>query len=145
MSIADIMREHVVTASPDELVDEVAGKLADVGVGCVVIVEGSRPVGIVTDRDISVRLDANWADPRALTIDEAMTTDLVTADVDSSVLEVARTMGEAGVRRIPIVDEGDLVGIVTQDDLIVLLSKELHQLAVTIEDESPPTAWGRAY
>lgn len=145
MTASDIMREHVVTAPPDELVDAVAGEMLDAHVGCTVIVEGDRPVGIVTDRDICVRLDANWAPTRDVTVDEVMTTDVVTAAPDDGVLELTRTMTEHDVRRLPIVDDGELVGIVTQDDLIVLLSEELQNLAGTVDAESPPAEWGRAY
>lgn len=145
MTGTEIMREHVITANPDDLVDEVAGKLNDAHVGCAVVVEGEQPVGIVTDRDICVRLDANWAPTRDMTVSEVMSTDLVTADVGADVLELSRTMAEQGVRRLPLVDDGELVGIVTQDDLLILLSEELNNLAGTVEAESPPADWGRAY
>lgn len=141
----DIMREHVITATPDDLVDAVAAELCDAHVGCAVVMEGERPVGIVTDRDICVRLDANWAPTRDVTVSEVMTTDLVTAAPDESVLELSRTMTDNGVRRLPVVDDGKLVGIVTQDDLLMLLSEELKNLAGTVEAESPPAEWGRAY
>lgn len=145
MSVSDIMRKHVVTARPEALVDDIAGELCDTDVGSVVVVEDSRPIGIITDRDISVRLDANWADARKATVKEVMTPDPVTVDTDASILEISRTMADHGVRRIPIVDDDELVGIITQDDLIVLLSKELEKIAGTIQAESPPEEWGRAY
>lgn len=145
MTAAEIMREHVITARPDDLVDSVAAELCDAHVGCAVVVEGDRPVGIVTDRDICTRLDANWAPTRDVTVGEVMTTDVVTAGPEASVLDLSRTMAEHGVRRLPVVDDGRLVGIVTQDDLLVLLSRELHHLAGIVEEESPPAEWGRAY
>ncbi len=145
MPAEEIMREHVITAAPDDLVDDVAAELCDVHVGCAVVVEDGRPVGIVTDRDITVRLDANWAHTRDMTIGEMMSTDLVTVGPEASILELSRTMADHGVRRLPVVDGDELAGIVTQDDLLVLLSEELGNLAGTVEAESPPSDWGRAY
>lgn len=145
MPASEIMRDHVITATPETLVDDVAAELSDAHVGCAVIVEDERPVGIVTDRDVCVRLDANWVHTRHTTVDEMMSTDLVTAEVDASILELSRTMAEHEIRRLPILDDGELVGIVTQDDLLVLLSEELDNLAGTVEAESPPAEWGRVY
>lgn len=61
MNATDVMREHVITAAPEDLVDDVAGKLHDTHVGCAVLLEDDPPVGIVTDRDVCVRADSNWA------------------------------------------------------------------------------------
>lgn len=145
MTATEIMREHVITARPDDLVGSVAAELCDASVGCAVVVEGDRPVGILTDRDISTRLDANWVATKDVAVGEVMSTDLVTTGRDASVLDLSRTMAEHGVRRLPVVDDGRLVGIVTQDDLLVLLSRELHHLAGIVDAESPPAEWGRAY
>lgn len=145
MTVETVMRTHVVTARPDDLVDNVAGKLNDVNVGSVVVVDDDRPVGIVTDRDISVRLDANWTNTRNVTVEEVMSTDLVTLEPETTVIEACRTMAEHSIRRVPIVDDDELLGIVTQDDLLVMLAEEIENLAEVVENESPPKEWGRTY
>ena len=138
MTIADIMREDVVTASPDTPVSEVATTMRDETVGSVVVVEGDAPVGLVTDRDIAVRIAADALDATEMTARDMMTEDPETVDVDTGILELCNAMHDAGVRRMPVVDGGDLAGIVTLDDLTVLLSGELEQLAGVIQSESPP-------
>lgn len=80
-----------------------------------------------------------------MTVDEVMTTELLMVDVDDGIFERSRTIAENHVRRLPAVDQGELVGIVTQDDLIVVLSEEMGNLARAVEAESPPLEWDRAY
>jgi CBS domain-containing protein len=138
MTIADIMREDVVTASPDTPVSEVATTMRDETVGSVVVVEGDAPVGLVTDRDIAVRIAADALDSTEMTARQMMTEDPVTVDVDTGILELCNAMHDEGVRRMPVVDGDDLAGIVTLDDLTVLLSGELQELAGVIQSESPP-------
>ncbi|MFB6102507.1 MAG: CBS domain-containing protein [Haloplanus sp.] len=131
------MREDVVTASPDTPVYEIAIEMRTENVGSVVVVEDDIPVGLVTDRDIAVRIAADMLDAEEMTARNVMTGNPVTVDVDTGVFELCNTMCEEGVRRIPVVDEGDLAGIVTFDDLIVLLTGELGTLAGAVESESP--------
>lgn len=138
MTIADIMREDVVTTSPDTPVNEVATTMRDETVGSVVVVEDDAPVGLVTDRDIAVRIAADALDSTEMTARQMMTEDPVTVDVDTGILELCNAMHDEGVRRMPVVDGDDLVGIVTLDDLTVLLSGELGELAGVIQSESPP-------
>lgn len=145
MTLHDIMRRHVVTASRDDIIDEVASELSDTHIGCVVVLDDGEPVGILTDRDISIGLDANWVDTSRMTVGELATKHLVTVDVDTGLLELSELMNEHGVRRLPVMDDGELVGIVSQDDLIVHLSKILNNLAGIVQTESPPELWGRAY
>jgi CBS domain-containing protein len=138
MTIDDIMRGDVVTTAPDTPVNEVATTMRDETVGSVVVVEDDAPVGLVTDRDIAVRIAADALDSTEMTARQMMTEDPVTVDVDTGILELCNAMHDEGVRRMPVVDGGDLVGIVTLDDLTVLLSGELEQLAGVIRSESPP-------
>jgi CBS domain-containing protein len=137
MTVADLMREDVVTASPETPVNEVATAMRDENVGSVVVVADDAPVGLVTDRDIAVRIAADQLDAGEMTAKNMMTEDPVTVEVDTGVFELCATMCEAGVRRMPVVDDGALAGIVTLDDLTVLLTSELGNLAGVIEAESP--------
>lgn len=138
MTVADLMREDVVTASRETPINEVATAMREETVGSVVIVEDDVPVGLVTDRDVAVRIAADRLDAGEMPAENVMTEDPVTVDVDTGVFELCATMGEEGVRRMPVVDDGYLAGIVTLDDLSVLLTDELGNLAGVIEAESPP-------
>jgi len=138
MTVADLMRKEVVTTSPETPVNEVATAMRDENVGSAVVVEDNIPAGLVTDRDIAVRVAADQLDPAAMPAENIMTEDPVTVDVDTGVFELCSRMCEEGVRRMPVVDDGELAGIITLDDLTVLLTGELRNLAGVIEAESPP-------
>ena len=138
MTVADVMRTDVVTAPPETSVTVVATELREENVGSAVIVENGRPVGVVTDRDIAVRIAADNLDPTQMTAGDVMTEDPATVAVDTGVMELCAAMSEASVRRMPVVDGDELAGIITLDDLSVLLAGELGSLAGVIEAESPP-------
>ncbi|WP_225334099.1 CBS domain-containing protein [Halomicrobium urmianum] len=137
--IRSIVRENVVTAAPDAPVSDVATLMDEEDVGSVIVVEDDRPVGIVTDRDVAVKVVARREDPADVTAEDVMTGDVVTVPLDAGIFEVIRTMQDESVRRIPAVDEdGRLAGIVAFDDFVVLLGRELDQLGDVVEAEIPP-------
>jgi CBS domain-containing protein len=140
MTVADLMREDVVSAARDTPVAEVATAMRNEDVGSVVVAENGAPVGLVTDRDVAVRVAADRLDAGEMDAESVMTEDPITVEHDTGVFELCATMAEESVRRVPIVNGGDLVGIVTMDDLTLLLSDELGNLAGVIEAESPPFA-----
>lgn len=109
-------------------------------VGCLVVVDevgGQRiVVGLLTDRDIVTAVVANDLTPSTLHVEEVMTTDLVTAREDDSLIDVMRTMRHKGVRRIPVVGHQDeLIGIVTLDDVLDILTQEMGLLVGAIDRE----------
>jgi CBS domain-containing protein len=131
--IESLAARPVVTADRDEDVRSVAIKMRDGHVGCVVIVDGRRPVGIVTDRDLALRVLAD-AMPSSTSVGHVMTADPAVVELGSSVEVVLRTMRGAGTRRMPVVDaRGDLVGIVTHDDLLVVFAREISALGEGVE------------
>lgn len=137
--IRSIVREEVVSASPDTPIIELATLMEEENVGSVVIAEEGRPQGIVTDRDVMIEVVTRERDPTAVTAADVMSEDLVTVDDDSGIFEVIRAMKTSSVRRIPAVDaDGQLAGIVTFDDFVVLLGRELDQLGDVVEAEIPP-------
>jgi CBS domain-containing protein len=103
-------------------------------VGDLVVVgrsgSGSVPCGIITDRDIVVSVVAKAIDPEAVTVEEVMTGELVLGHETDEVSTTAAVMRTKGVRRIPVVNErGELVGIVTADDIIDQLAQSLSAVA----------------
>ncbi|MFB6155301.1 MAG: CBS domain-containing protein [Haloferacaceae archaeon] len=138
MTVRDIAREDVVSTGPDTSVSDIATTMRDENVGSVVVVEDGAPVGLVTDRDIAIEVCEAGADPESTTARDIMTEDLFTVDVDAGIYEAIELTSEANVRRVPVVDDGALVGIVTLDDFIVLLSGELAEISTVVQSESPP-------
>lgn len=135
--VRDVAATDVVTARPDAPVSEIAQKMAREDVGAVVVTEGQRPVGIVTDRKIALALDGT-ADPSRLQATDLMSEELVTVSEGANVFDLVRRLSEKGVRRVPVVgDQGDLRGIVSLDDVIVLLAEEFSNVSEIIRKQSP--------
>lgn len=140
MSIESLLRRPVCTLPPDAPCREAAQLLRDEGVGCVVVSEDARPLGIVTDRDLVVRVMAAGLDPGKVLLREVMSGEPVFLARERSVEQVFATMREQRVRRIPVVDaEGQLEGVLALDDLLLLLADQLGDLAeaVRVELELP--------
>jgi CBS domain-containing protein len=136
MSIESLLRRPVCTLPPDASCREAAQLLRDEGVGCVVVSEEDRPRGIVTDRDLVVRVMAAGLDPANTPLREVMSGEPVFLARDRSVQQVFATMREQCVRRIPVVDaEGRLEGVLSLDDLLLLLADELGDLAEAVRGE----------
>ena len=112
------MTESVVTAAPEASVREVAETMRERNVGSVVLVERGRPVGFLTDRDLTVSVLADGRDPSDHASDYA-SAPVVTGAPDMDVTEAAELMVEHGIRRLPVLDGEELTGIVTLDDLAV--------------------------
>ncbi len=118
MRAIDATRKAPVTASAERTIREVAGLMDQEAVGAVVVTEGDRPVGIVTDRDLAVRALARGV-PGDARIDAVMSTDLVTMGATVDVREALRIFEGRTFRRLPLVDAGHMVGILTLDDLLI--------------------------
>jgi CBS domain-containing protein len=136
MSLARF-KAPLATTSPDETVEQAARTMRDRGVGCLIVRDGRRLAGIVTDRDLVVRVLAEGINPTSARVGEYVTYGPVTVSIHDGIETVAERMRFHGVRRLPIVDEsGEAIGIVTADDLLVLLGKELAGVCETIENRS---------
>jgi CBS domain-containing protein len=139
MTIERFCRKQLVTLRPDEPIQRAAELMRERHVGSVIVVDGAgRPLGLVTDRDLVCRAMAARLDP-VTAVKQVMSTGLAVAKHTALIDEVALHMRQAGVRRMPIVDaEGRAVGIVTLDDLFVMLTGELVQTATVIRSNRGP-------
>ena len=116
-AVADLMSTPPVTALPAETMAEVAVRMDKEGVSCVVVVDGQRPLGILTERDV-VRFASSGADPRATPASDWMTERPDTVAPGCEASEAIATLAEHGYRHIPVVDDGRLVGVVSMRDLM---------------------------
>lgn len=138
MPLSSIARKNVVTAKPDATLEQLAKLMEKHNVGSVVIVEGKKPVGIVTDRDLVVRAVVKGKGARETRARDIMTPDPKVLPESYGICEALREAKEAGVRRIPLVDDqGNLTGIVSIDDIIFLVGQELEDIATIIGGEAP--------
>jgi CBS domain-containing protein len=114
----EIMSSGVECASSTETLADAARKMRDLDVGALPICgEDNRLKGMVTDRDIVVRCVAEGKDPSSVKVEELADGKPVTIGADDSVEEALRTMSSHGVRRLPVIDGHDLVGMVSQADV----------------------------
>jgi CBS domain-containing protein len=112
------MTGTVVTAPREASLQSVAELMRDREVGSVVILDGERPCAVITDRDVAIAVAANGV-KASDEVDSHASRPLVCGDVGMNVEEAAALMVQHGVRRLPIVEDGSLAGIVTLDDLAV--------------------------
>jgi CBS domain-containing protein len=141
MTVGVICTRSVVVAPKGESIVDAAKRMRMLHVGTVVVVnEGDEkrvPLGILTDRDIVLSVVASDPDHlRFLTVDDAMSDDLVTAPEDTGLADALTLMQERGIRRLPVVDHaGSLVGIVTVDDVVRFMAAEMARLATLMNRE----------
>jgi CBS domain-containing protein len=136
MTLAELARRPVRTVEPSCTLREAARLMIRYSVGALVITDstGSNPTGIVTDRDLVVMI-SEGLDPEQATVDCLVKAPLTTIPVEASLREVTDLMHKHGVRRLPVVDsEGELIGLVSLDDVVVLLGRELADAAAAIEE-----------
>ncbi len=121
MRAKDIMTKKVATAAPDTTVVEIAKMLVENDCGAIPVLaddESGRPVGIVTDRDIVVRVVATSVDPEECTANDFMSAPAVTVSDDATLQDCASLMETAQIRRLVVVDEsGRCCGVVSQADI----------------------------
>jgi CBS domain-containing protein len=148
-TIGEICNREVVLAPRDTPIVEAAKLMRQCHVGTVVVVDEVNddrrlPVGIVTDRDLVVEIVATELDPKTITVGDVMASELVTAGESEGLVEAMEVMRRKGVRRLPIVDKaGHLVGIVSIDDLLEILAKQMTDLTRIVSREQAHEARAR--
>jgi CBS domain-containing protein len=123
MKIREVMTPAPVSVASAESVPEVAKAMRDHGIGSVLVVTGGKLTGLITDRDIAVRVLAEGQDPQATRAGDICTGDLVTLSPDDDTDQAVRLIRERAVRRIPVVENGAPVGMVSIGDLAVMLGE----------------------
>jgi CBS domain-containing protein len=118
-TIEAIMTRDPRTVDASDSVLDAARIMRDDDIGDVVVLDGGAVTGIITDRDIVVRVVAEGRDPSSTPVSEACTTGIATIEPDASVDDALRLMREKDIRRLPVVEDGRPVGIVSLGDLAV--------------------------
>lgn len=140
MTVGTICNREVITVQRNASVLDAAMLMRKHHVGDVVVIEAHKekltPIGMVTDRDIVIELVATELDCKVITTGDIMVANLSVIKESAGVFEAIKTMTSKGVRRLPVVsDQGELVGIVTLDDLLLLLAKEFGALSKLLTRE----------
>lgn len=118
LRVIDVAVRDVKTVEEDEPVVKAADLMCQHNIGCLVVTKDGKPVGMLTERDILKKVVVPCLDPRATRVSKVMSRPLITGDPDMDVVYAAKFMVSRDIKRLPIVDGGRLVGIVTFTDLM---------------------------
>jgi CBS domain-containing protein len=140
MSIGELCNRTVIVTSRTTRLDEAARLMREHHVGSIVVIDGtaagSKPVGIVTDRDIAIEVVAAGVSPATVTVEEIMAPDLVVAKEGDDLLDTLTRMRAKGIRRVPVVTGGGtLLGILSLDDMLGVLAEHVDGLLKVIAQE----------
>jgi CBS domain-containing protein len=135
MSVGRICTREVHFAEPGESIRDAALRMLDRRVGCLVVLDPQRvPVGMLTDRDLVIRVIAAGRDPARTTVADVMTPDPRVAPETAAIEDALAWMRHGKFRRLPVVGaEGRLVGLVAADDILDLLAEEIGELGSLVE------------
>jgi CBS domain-containing protein len=117
--VAEVMTPAPIALRPDQKIAEAAIEMRKHGIGNVLVADDGQLKGLITDRDIVVRAIADGKDPGSTPIGELCTFDLITVTPKDDASTAVRRMREAEVRRIPVVDDGNVVGVVSLGDMAI--------------------------
>jgi len=128
----DAMEKKVLTATPNTTVAKAAKMMADRGVGSIIIVKGKKPVGILTERDLLMKVLSVDLVPSKVQVGKIMSAPIISISPNADITEAARLMAKNNVRRLPVVERGKLVGIITASD-ITAVSPQLTDIMAHAE------------
>jgi len=119
MLVRDIMSSPVITIDEDSTVDKAARLMRDNRIGCVIVTtKDGKPIGMITERDLAIRVIAENIQPSKVTAKDIMSSPLRTIDADKTINEAAREMNRLNIRRLAVMYRGRLVGIISSKDIL---------------------------
>ena len=138
-TIQEVMTRDVQTISTQDTVQRAAQLMDELNVGAIPVVDDGKLVGMVTDRDITVRSVAIGQDPTSTRVNDVMSTDVRTCTVEQSVEDVLAQMADVQIRRVPVVDgNGQVIGIVSLGDVVTKAPSDVEQTLDEISTPSEP-------
>ena len=129
MLVKEIMTADVKTITPGSTVQEAAELMAEAGIGSLIVVKRKMLAGILTEGDIIRNVVAKNMLPSQTKVEDVMTTEVVAVGPDTSIEDAANAMTEKKVKRLPVVTESQLVGIVSAMDIVAAQPKMMEQIA----------------
>lgn len=126
--IRETMTKNVTTISVEMSVDEAARIMEEQNIGCVIVVDGKLPVGILTERDITYRVVAPNKKPSTVKVSEIMSEPIKTISPDITLTEASKIMSKSNIRRLPVIEDKVLVGIITTRDILLIAPGQIEIL-----------------
>ena len=119
--VSQVMNKDVITVDKSTSLQDAAQKMKESKVGCVIVTEDSKPIGIVTERDFVIKVAAEGR-PLFTEISEVMTSPLITIDPEETIWEASEMMKEKKIHKLPAKEDDKIVGIVTTTDIVRISS-----------------------
>jgi len=119
--VNQVMSKNVLTANKSTSLQDAAQKMRESKIGCVIVTEGTTPVGIITERDFVTKVAAEGR-PLFTEISEVMTSPLITIDPEETIWEASEMMKEKRIHKLPVKENGQIIGIVTTTDIVKISS-----------------------
>lgn len=139
--IREAMTKNVTTVSGEMPVNEAARIMEKNNIGSVIVVEGKSPVGIVTERDITYRVVALDKKPGTVNLSKIMSKSIKAIGPDATLTEASKIMAKYNIRRLPVIEGKDLIGIITNKDIVVIapgqieILRELSRMQARVSEE----------
>ena len=136
MLVKDVMNKNVIVAKPDVTVREASKVMAKFHIGSLIIQSAGKIIGIMTERDV-LQAVATGKDPETTLVEEIMSKNVITIEPDKKIEDAVELMIEHKIKKLPVVSEGKLVGIITASDIIVVEPKLIASIANLISIKLP--------
>jgi CBS domain-containing protein len=142
MLVSDLCTRKTIVIREEKSAYDAAKLMKQYNVGCLVVVKSQDdhniPVGMITDRDIVIKAMLKERDPHTITVREIMSTPALTVAESTSIIDALMKMRYNSIRRVPVVNpKGQLVGILSLDDILDSISKELNEITQIFRKEEP--------
>jgi len=119
--VNQVMSKNILTAEKSTSLQDAAQEMKRLGVGCVIVTKESKPIGIITERDFVTKVAADGR-PLFTEISEVMSSPLITIEPDETIWEASEIMKEKLIHKLPVIDDGRIVGVITTSDIVRISS-----------------------
>jgi len=142
MQVKQAMTKNVLVTNPNTNIRDVAKVMTEHRIGCLVVMENKKIVGIITELDIIWKVVAEDKDPNTTTVGDIMTKEVYTVQADQTLEEASHIMVEHEIKKLPVLEKDKLVGIITATDMISVQPKMIETLANLLLFEEKKTVAG---
>ena len=125
--VRDAMVTNVITLSSDKSIVNAAKLMQEKNIGGLVVVDNNKPLGMITERDL-LSVISKDLQPNTVKVKDIMSSPIISISPDTSIIEAAKLMSENKIRKLPVKEEGKLIGIITAEDIVKIAPKEIELL-----------------
>lgn len=130
IKVKEIMSSPPITISPDGTVIDAAKIMAENNIGCIIVTEDNKAIGIVTRRDLVEKVLAKAKDPLKTKVREIMSSPLIYVEPNTPILEAARLMSKTNIRHLPVIDAKGVVGVISDRDILLVAPEYIELMMV---------------